>query len=123
MTPESILSDRSGDARRYGDLHDARCVQSVSAGGDAGDFADQSVDAAGGNVGNFCDHRDEYEFRAGTTQLSPIPGVTIGAITVTSATSMTVQLTAASNAVPQPYSILAITGSEQDVLPNGLVIQ
>jgi hypothetical protein len=62
-------------------------------------------------------------FVQGTTQLSPIPGVTIGAITVTSPTSMTIQLAAASNAVMQPYSILAITGSEQDVLPNGLVIQ
>ena len=62
-------------------------------------------------------------FVQGTTQLSPIPGVTIGAITVNSATSMTVQLTAAANAVAQPYSIVAITGNEQDVLPNGLVIQ
>ena len=62
-------------------------------------------------------------FVQGTTQLSPIPGVTMGAITVTSPTTMTVQLTAAANAVPQPYSILAITGSEQDVLPNGLVLQ
>jgi hypothetical protein len=42
---------------------------------------------------------------------------------VTSPTSMKVQLTAASNAVAQPYSILAITGSEEDVLPNGLVLQ
>jgi hypothetical protein len=36
---------------------------------------------------------------------------------------MTVQMTAAPNAVAQPYSILAITGSEEDVLPNGLVLQ
>jgi hypothetical protein len=36
---------------------------------------------------------------------------------------MTVGLSAASNAVAQPDSILAITGSEQDVLPNGLVLQ
>jgi hypothetical protein len=62
-------------------------------------------------------------FVQGTTQLSAIPGVTIGAITVNNATSMTVQLTAASNAVAQPYSIQAITGSEQDVLPNGVTIQ
>jgi hypothetical protein len=62
-------------------------------------------------------------FVRGTTQLSPIPGVTIGTITVSSATSMTVQLTASASATPQPYSILAITGSEQDVLPNGLVLQ
>jgi hypothetical protein len=59
----------------------------------------------------------------GITTLSPIPGVTIGTITVTNATTMTVQLTAAANATAQPYSILAITGAEQDVLPNGLVLQ
>jgi len=41
---------------------------------------------------------------------------------VTSPNTLTVQLTAASNAVAQPYSIVAITGSEQDVLPNGLVL-
>jgi hypothetical protein len=27
------------------------------------------------------------------------------------------------NAVAQPYSVVAITGSEQDVLPNGLVLE
>jgi hypothetical protein len=59
----------------------------------------------------------------GTTTLAAIPGVTIGTITVTSPTTMTVQLTAASNAVAQPYSVLAITGFEQDVLPNGMVLQ
>jgi hypothetical protein len=62
-------------------------------------------------------------FVQGTTQLSTIPGVTIGTITVTNATTMTVQLTAAANATAQPYSILAITDAEQDVLPNGLVLQ
>ena len=62
-------------------------------------------------------------FAQGTTTISPIPGVTIGTITVNSPTSLTVQLTAAADAVAQPYSIVAITGSEQDVLPNGLVIQ
>ncbi len=62
-------------------------------------------------------------FLQGTTTLSPIPGVTIGAINVTSPTTLTVQLTASSAAVTQPYSLLAITGTEQDVLPNGLVLQ
>jgi hypothetical protein len=37
--------------------------------------------------------------------------------------SLSVQLTASANAVARPYSVLAITGSEQDVLPNGLVLQ
>ncbi|MEO8959759.1 MAG: hypothetical protein ABI304_12500 [Rudaea sp.] len=42
---------------------------------------------------------------------------------MTSPTSLTVQLTAAADAVAQPYSLLAITGAEQAVLPNGLTLQ
>ena len=76
-----------------------------------------------GSSGTFTITGSNTNFVQGTTQLSPIPGVTIGTITVTSATMMTVQLSAASDTVTQPYSILAITSSEQDVLPNGLVIQ
>jgi hypothetical protein len=76
-----------------------------------------------GASGTFTISGVNTNFVQGTTQLSPIPGVTIGTITVSSPTSMTVQLTASSGAVTQPYSILAITGSEQDVLPNGLVLQ
>jgi hypothetical protein len=57
------------------------------------------------------------------TKLSPIPGVSFGTLSVNSPTTLTVQLTAAGDAVAQPYSVIAITGSEQDVLPNGLVIQ
>jgi hypothetical protein len=34
-----------------------------------------------------------------------------------------VELTAAANAASQPRSIVAITGSEEAVLPNGLLIQ
>ena len=78
---------------------------------------------AHGTSGTFTITGTNTNFVQGTTTLSPIPGVTIGTITVTSATSLTVQLTAASGAVTQPYSILAITGTEQAVLPNGLVIQ
>jgi Bacterial Ig-like domain (group 3)/FG-GAP-like repeat/S-layer homology domain len=62
-------------------------------------------------------------FVQGTTALSPISGVTIGAITVTSATSLTAQLTAAANAIAKPRSIVAITNSEQAVVPNGLFVQ
>jgi hypothetical protein len=76
-----------------------------------------------GTSGTYTITGANTNFAPGTTQLSPIPGVTIGTITVTSPTSMTVQLTASANAVPQPYSVLAITGTEQDVLPNGLVLQ
>jgi hypothetical protein len=62
-------------------------------------------------------------FTQGVTTLSPIPGVTIGTITVNSPTSLTVQLTAAANATPRPYTIEAITNSEQDVLPNSLTVR
>lgn len=40
-----------------------------------------------------------------------------------SPTSLTVQLTAAATATPQPASIDAITGAEEAVLPNGLSMQ
>ena len=78
---------------------------------------------AAGASGTYTITGVNTNFVQGTTTLSPIPGVTIGTITVTSPSSMTVQLTAASNAVAQPYSILAITGTEEAVLPNGLAIQ
>lgn len=76
-----------------------------------------------GASGTFTITGTNTNFSQATTTLSAIPGVTIGAITVTSPTTMTVELTAAANAVAQPYSILAITGTEEDVLPNGLTLQ
>jgi hypothetical protein len=76
-----------------------------------------------GTSGTYTITGTDTHFVQGTTTLSPIPGVTIGTITVTSATTMTVQLAADSNAVTQPYSILAITGTEEAVLPNGLLVQ
>ncbi len=62
-------------------------------------------------------------FVQGTTTLSPIPGVTIGAITVTSPTQMSVALTASATAPQQPNAILVITGTQQAVLPNALTVQ
>jgi hypothetical protein len=62
-------------------------------------------------------------FVQGITTLAPIPGITVGTITVNSSTSLSVQLTAASGAVLQPVSVQAITDSEEAVLPNSLVIQ
>ena len=76
-----------------------------------------------GTSGTFTITGVNTSFTQGTTTLSPIPGVTIGAVTVNSPTSLTVQLTAAADAALQPYTIVAITNSEQDVLPNGLIIQ
>jgi hypothetical protein len=78
---------------------------------------------ARGTSGTYTITGTNTNFVQGTTHISPIPGVTMSTITVTSPTTMTVQLTASANAVAQPYSILAITGNEQDVLPNGLVLQ
>ena len=76
-----------------------------------------------GATGIFTVTGSNTHFVQGTTTLAPIPGVTIGTITVVSSTSLTVQLTAAANATTQPDSIVAITGNEQTVLPNGLSIQ
>jgi uncharacterized repeat protein (TIGR01451 family) len=76
-----------------------------------------------GTSGTFTITGANTNFAQGTTTLSPIPGVAIGTITVNSATSLTVQLAAAANAAPQPYSVVAITGTEFDALPSGLVIQ
>ena len=78
---------------------------------------------ASGTSGTYTITGANTNFVQGTTQLSPIPGVTIGAINVTSPTTMTVQLSDAGGVPTQPYSLLVITGSEQAVLPNGLVLQ
>jgi hypothetical protein len=76
-----------------------------------------------GSSGTFTITGLNTNFVQGTTTVSPIPGVMIGAITVNSATSLTVQLTAASDAILQPVSIQAITDTEEAVLPNSLIIQ
>ena len=55
------------------------------------------------------------------TIVNPIPGVTIGSVNITSATTLTVALTPAANAVPE--SIWVTTGTEEAVLPNGLTFQ
>jgi hypothetical protein len=55
-----------------------------------------------------------------STVVAPIPGVTIGAVTVLNATTLTVDLTPAAAEAPQ--SILVTTGAEEAVLPNALTI-
>jgi hypothetical protein len=66
-------------------------------------------------------------FVEGVTTIAPLPGIAVGTINVLSPTVLTVQFTAASVAVEQPVSVVAITGTppgnEEAVLPNGLVIQ
>ena len=60
-------------------------------------------------------------FVQGTTTVSPIPGVTIGTITVSSASSFTVDLTPSADEAPE--SIHVITGTEEAVIPNALKTQ
>ena len=61
-----------------------------------------------------------------TTKVSAGAGLTVGSVTVNSATSLTVPLTIAANATPNPVSLLATTvgnaGAEEAVLPNGFTI-
>jgi hypothetical protein len=82
---------------------------------------------APGASGTFTVTGVNTAFVQGTTSVAPIPGVTVGTVTVMSPTMLTVELTAAADVVQQPVSILAITGfppgNEEAVLPNGLVIQ
>ena len=61
-------------------------------------------------------------FTQGVTSISPIPGVTIGAITVTSPTQLTVSLTASGDAPAEPSSVLVITSGEQAVMPSALTV-
>jgi uncharacterized repeat protein (TIGR01451 family) len=74
-----------------------------------------------GTSGTFTITGSNTSFNSST--VVTIPGVTVGTITVNSATSLTVQLTAAANAAVQPRSIDAITGTQEAVLPNGLFVQ
>jgi hypothetical protein len=62
-------------------------------------------------------------FVQGTTQVTAGAGITVGTVTVTSATTLSVPLTVAGNAAVGPRTLVATTGSEQAVLPNGLVVQ
>jgi Concanavalin A-like lectin/glucanases superfamily/S-layer homology domain len=61
-------------------------------------------------------------FTQDTTTVSAGAGLTVGTLTVNSPTSLTVQLTIASNATPNPVSLLVTTGTEEAVLPNGFTI-
>src|SRR6185312_7342099 len=61
-------------------------------------------------------------FVQGSTVLTAIPGVTMGPLTVVDSTHLTVPMTANAGAAFQPNSIIAITGTEEDVLPNALSI-
>ncbi len=66
-------------------------------------------------------------FVNGVTTLGTMAGITVGPVTVVNGTTLTVQLSAASDAAREPLSPLAITGTppgnQEAVLPNGLVVQ
>jgi hypothetical protein len=62
-------------------------------------------------------------FLQGTTSVNSIPGIGITNVTVTSPTSLTAQVAVDSGAALKPISFVAITGSEEAVLPNAVVVQ
>ena len=61
-------------------------------------------------------------FAQGTSTVTAGAGLTAGTVTVNSPTSLTVQLTIASNATPNPVLLLVTTGTEEAMLPNGFTI-
>ena len=60
---------------------------------------------------------------AGDTGLLAVPGIVVNTVSVTNANVMMVTVTTDATIPVQPYSISATTGTELDVLPNGLTIQ
>ena len=62
-------------------------------------------------------------FVQGSTVLNPMPGITFGAATVTSATSLSVPITAGALTTPLPVSVWVTTGLEEAVFPNGIQVQ
>ena len=61
-------------------------------------------------------------FIQGVTNLAPIPGFTIGAVTVINATTLQAVLTAGSTLSIQPESVLVKTNSEEAVFPDAISI-
>jgi hypothetical protein len=61
-------------------------------------------------------------FVQGTTVVAAGAGVTVQNVTVISSTSLTAQLVIAANATLGPESIVATTGSQEAVAPNGFTI-
>lgn len=62
-------------------------------------------------------------FASGSTIVEPPAGFTVGSVVVNSPTSLTVSLTAGTSVPVQPESIVVETGSQQAILPNGLLVQ
>ena len=62
-------------------------------------------------------------FVQGTTVVNPIPGIEVNSVTVTSPTSLTVNVTAGSMPTNQPEAFWVTTGSEDAVLPAAFSVQ
>jgi hypothetical protein len=78
---------------------------------------------AAGASGSFTVTGLDTTFLQGTTAMVPVGGVTASGLTVISPTSFTVTLTAGPDAAQVPVSIYVQTGSQEAVLPNGLLVE
>ncbi len=76
-----------------------------------------------GKSGTFTVTGQFTGFVQGSTSIKPVPGLQIGPATVTSAGTLSVQLTANTDAALQPVSLVAVTGTQEAILPNGLTIE
>ncbi len=77
-----------------------------------------------GQTATFTITGTNTNFAQGVTQINQTAGYfTVDSVSVTSPTSMTVQLTASPSAPVQPISLFVTTGSQEAVLPNGITIQ
>ncbi len=77
-----------------------------------------------GATGTFTVTGLNTTFQPGITDFVPPPGITINSLTVNSPTSLTLSLTAAPSGVAvQPEPVYIQTGTQEAVLPNGLIIQ
>jgi hypothetical protein len=62
-------------------------------------------------------------FTQSASQVTTAPGITPSNVTVTSGTSLNVQLSVDPGTTPGPYSLVVTTGNEEAVLPNGFTVQ
>ena len=76
-----------------------------------------------GLTGNFKLTGVNTHFVPGTTQITAAQGITASNVSVTSATSLTVQLTLAPSVPANASSIVVTTGTEEADLPNGFTVQ
>ncbi len=75
-----------------------------------------------GQTVNFTINGLNTSFAQDLTTLAPMPGFTVDTICVGDSETIYVSLTSSSDAPPQPVSVVAITGDEEAVLPNGLTV-